>query len=391
MAVRNRTELEYFLSTFREHLYGEGVRELPEEYLLKLYETDKQRLVEVARESLNYVHNYRGLDECVCKVALKVDDVELSDIIEKAALTRFQDRHTRTAFVITAMLLGSKRVEGRFGEEFEEAFSCGLDSLEYDDLMVVAYLQIVALLRNLRLLSSVERLLSLKETQWHRKRASSRHKRSFRLERSLARRDLESVKFAEAVYHYLTDGPTYLREYIEQVGDREGRAYPYLFCLACNRAEDDFEYFAEYYDAQKDIRLKGICIEAMLYIGPCAKVNNFLERELGRFDLGKELNKHSLDLKVLMVFTYNPLLYQLLSVCYYLRGIESPKLMGSLELITQARDKWLSSLAIGVLKHHGLTRCLKERRTSSYVHAQGPLQADNELLYLASKAGLLKR
>jgi len=397
MAVTNKSYADMFLALLSDDVPEPGLECDPYEFVLKLWETDRSACIDLFRTCL--IGKERRLfargGDCLCEVALIIRSEEIREVLDEAVLRGRGKFRMGQRIAATAFLLGSRKLLGAFAKEFERTFVCGLESLKYDDFITARYLRIMALLGLKSLYPSVERLLGRKDEQFHRVRASksrraARRMGSCRWEARLQRRDCSAIKFAEAVRDYFDGGSARLKQYLDSLDDSEERAFQYLYCLACAGNPGEFNYFREFYTSHKDFRLRNICLEAVVYLGPSDRAAAFINEQLETFDFSKVLSKRGHDFGVLRIWAQDWRFYVLLESCYYLDRLGAG-LVEKLRLFATARDTETSSVAKIILNkfHPGEF----EQRTIDSATASLFKTSESAagLLSLAKEAGILKR
>jgi len=375
--LKSASHKEIFCSLFSEE---KDVQD-PHEFLLSLWENDKESFCTLIKDSVAQAKSYRGMIECISRVAINIGDNDVKKLIEEIVLLRKKRNDISDKLILTALLLGSDKVKDYFKKIFEKAISCCLDSPDYNDAIVVHYLEIIALAGLTDTKDLIDKLLTHKDEQYHRKNkcltlgteiASKVHKR-------LQKNDSNGIKLAEAVRDYFAEGAVYLRSYLNSTDNEEDRAFYYLYCLACHRDKEDFEFFLDYYNKHTDVRLKSICVEALIYLDCGERSLSFLNQEFEKFDFNKIFFKRSIDLGIVNIQRCPELFYRLLEICYFVDTLDEA-LIDKMQTFRKARNNKIASLSNVVLHKFG---CLDIDREKT----------DKELLTLmrfsSSPAGLL--
>lgn len=331
----DNNDLAVFLSLFNEE-YSQSD---PLSYLVDLWRQDRQRCCELIRSTPRFWGSYRGMNDCIVSACLQIGN-EARDVVEEMALGRAGSSKQGSGILWAAILLGSTKAVEKFRKRFEKSFSC--DISEWERIEVLEYVKAIAFLRMTGLHDLILKLVSLKDAQYHRIQnplfwgipaklfPEGRQKR-------LNYVDYRTIKLAEAVHVYFTKGSCGLKEYLKTKGDSEYRAWEYLFCIACDRNPNDFDYFRQQYGLYKDPLIKNLCIEAIVYTGDQNKAAEFIDEELGRFNLDRLVNKKGYDFKILAIKAHDSLFYSLLEACYYLKTLNEG-LVHKLKVLAKAKD-----------------------------------------------------
>jgi len=366
---------EIFCSLFSEE---KDVQD-PHEFLLSLWENDKESFCTLIKDSVAQAKSYRGMIECISRVAINIGDNDVKKLIEEMVLLRKKKDDISDKLILTALLLGSDKVKDYFKNVFEKAISCGLDNPDYNDAIVVHYLEIIALAGLTDTKDLIDKLLVRKDEQYHRKNLAPGTEIAPEVHKRLQKNDSYGIKLAEAVRDYFTEGAVYLRSYLNSTDNEEKRAFYYLYCLACHSDKEDFEFFLDYYNKHTDVRLKSICVEALIYLDCGERSLSFLNQEFEKFDFNKILSKRSIDLGIINIQRCPELFYRLLEICYFVNILDEA-LIYKMRTFRKARNNKIASLATVVLHKFG---CLDIDRE----------KIDKELLTLmqfsSSPAGLL--
>jgi hypothetical protein len=357
-------KLDQFLDLMAEDRVPKDSDEAPDELLRKLWDTDRECFFYVIRNSLRHMKSFRGMDDCIISVCLSIG-VETRDIIEEIALRRRSKSKWSSGFLTAAILLGSTKALDKFKEGFENAVACGVRSNKYDRIEVLGYIETVVFLKLVSMNNLVSWVASIKNEQYHRFNKPIFWGIPARLmpqrrQRRLNFIDHEEIKLAEAANVYFTKGATGLKEYLDTKGDSEYREREYLFCLACDRNPDDFEYFRQQYALYKDPRSKNVCIEAMIYAADNNKAASFLDEEFGRYNLNSLIKKKGYDFNIITFSAHELLFYFLLEACFYLNKINDG-LIEKLKVLAEAREAATSTPAMIILENFGVATFDKKR------------------------------
>ena len=175
----NKDLLDRFLHLCCEELSVSDIPKDPYGFLFNLWNTDREEFLRVFKGSLDYIKDFRGLEGCLCDVALAIRDESIRQIIEDHLLRKHGFINVDSDFAATAFLLGSKKIEDCFRDEFIKSFSCGLDSDKFSEYTTTWYLEITALLHLKTFESLIMQLLERRNEQFHRKAKSNRIKKMY--------------------------------------------------------------------------------------------------------------------------------------------------------------------------------------------------------------------
>lgn len=376
-SLKSASHKEIFFSLFSEEKEVQD----PHEFLLSLWENDKESFCTLIKDSIAQAKSYRGMIECISRVAINIGDNDVKKLIEEIVMLRKKRDDISDKLILIALLLSSDKVKDYFKKIFKKAISYGLDSPDYNDAVVVHYLEIIALAGLTYTKDLIDELLVHKDEQYHRKNKclTSGIEIAPKVNKRLQINDSNSIKLAEAVRDYFTEGAVYLRSYLNSTDNEEDRAFYYLYCLACHRDKEDFKFFLDYYNKHTDVRLKSICVEALIYLDCGERSLSFLNQEFEKFDFNKVLYKRSVDLGIINIQRCPELFYRLLEICFFVEKLNE-ELIDKLQTFRKARNKKIASLATVILHKLGYSDIDKE-------------EIDKELLTLmkfsSSPAGLL--
>lgn len=244
-------------------LFSEEESSSPEQYLLDLWDTNKQQVLNIIENAITHSKKYRGLSKCLCSVAIKIRDERLSSIIERKASSCIKSIESNSYYVVASILLGSKKIIAKFCKNFNGSFSNGFDHYDYNDFITSFYLEIIALAKCREAKQYVSDLLNMADTQISRQKYIRKHQRNNLQEKILIpdkilKKDCHAVKMGEAVFDYLNEGAEKLKMYLNSTGDRADRAYFYLWCLACNKNKNDIVCFVDHLNNTDNFHIKNM-------------------------------------------------------------------------------------------------------------------------------------
>jgi hypothetical protein len=347
--AESEDNLEYFLELMSEENYG---GESPEDFLMDLWKRDRDAFCVVIRGSLKHMKNFRGMDDCILHICLTIGP-ETRELVEEIALKPGGRSGMYKDFLSGAILLGSTKALDKFKKGFENSFARGIGPSQFDRADVLGRLETILFLRLSCMLGSVARLAALKDEQSHRtwkpfwgltaKLMPGRRKRWHNFI------DREAIKLAEATIVYFTKGAAGLKEYLDTKGDSEYRAREYIFCLACDRNPQDLGYLKQQYARYRDHVTKRVCIEAILYVSDSALAAEFIDEQLGQYNLARLIKKRDYDLGVTTIWAHDLRFYCLLDACYYLKALNEG-LVCKLKILAEARETRTSTPAMLTLQ-----------------------------------------
>lgn len=333
------------------------------------------------------------MDDCIVNVCLSIGQ-ETRGLIEGIVLRYKNVSERNYRFLIAAILLGSTKVAEKFRQCFEETFANGVK--HYSDYRVnelLNFLETISFLHLDFMQDLVGKLVLMRDEQGHRARnhvlwSISKMLMPERYKRKLNYLDSEPIKLAEAVNVYLTNGTDGLKDYLNTKTDSEYRASNYLFCLACDRNPDDYEYFLQQYNFYNDPLVKKVCIEGVIYTSDSSKAAAFLDEELGRYDLQHLIEKVGHDFKIITVRAHELLFYFLLIACYYLKTLNEG-LINKLKILSNARESTTSTYAMVILQKFGMVLFDENMINSNQELLLKTLPSPAHLLSMAKSFGKL--